>query len=552
VQSAKCFLFTAREFIPAFLILFISCARQMPPPGGPPDEIAPWVMGTIPVDDSVHVALDSSLRIRFSEGMDRRSVERALFISPQPITDPVFKWRGSELEIRLPDGLQADRTYVVTVGRESSDEWRNRMRASYSFGFATGDKLNRGELTGRVLPSKAGQMFVWAFDLGVIETPDPGYDRPAYVTQPDEAGYFLLPRLGPGRYRVFAFEDTDGNRTYTAGEDPLAVPPADIVLASEADRIRLGDLKLAVRDTSGPQLVTVRTPDEKHVLMRFDESVRVLSLQVDDLVVHGVYQDPMDSSRVGVVTEAQTGGTTYRIEVDVMDGQGNRDTLDTTVRGDATRDRRAPEVLMVEPDGKQIIPYGVLTLVFSDAMRPDVLTDFWLASDSTFVPLGKFDWPAPNRLVFMPEGEWPGGETIRLQGAGDQLLDVAGNTVSDSISFVFSVLDTAELGTLHGVVETTPAVVWVEGMDNERIYAQVLQDSTFVLSNLIPGLYRISGFWDLDGNGRWMSGMVDPFMPSEPLVAHADTQEVRARWEMETQKLKAEAWWMLTLPEEEP
>ncbi len=44
--------------------------------------------------------------------------------------------------------------------------------------------------------------------------------------------------------------------------------------------------------------------------------------------------------------------------------------------------------------------------------------------------------------------------------------------------------------------------------------------------------------------------MVDPFTPSEPLVADADTQEVRARWEIETQKLKTKAWW--TLAEEEP
>ena len=526
----------------------------MPPPGGPPDQIAPAVESTIPVDDSVNVGLDTSIRVQFSEVMDRRSVERALFISPQPIADPKFRWRGSELEIQLPDGLQANRTYVVTVGQESSDEWRNRMHASYSFGFATGDKLNRGELSGRVLPSniEVGQMFVWAFDLDVNATPDPGYDRPAYVTQPDETGHFILPRLGPGHYRVFSFKDTDGDRSYTAGLDPLAIPPADVALIHEADRIRLGDLKLALRDTSGPQLVAVRTPDEQHVLMRFDGWVRILSVRIDDLIVLGVYQDPMDSSRVGVVTEAQEGGKTYPMEVDVMDGQSNRDTLEITVRGDETRDRRAPEVLMIAPDVNaiQVMPNGVLTMVFSDAMRANVLTDFWLASDSTFVPKGEFEWTAPNQLVFVPKDEWPGGETIRLQGAGGQLSDRAGNTISEPIIFIFSVLDTAELGTVHGRVSTLPAVVWVQGVDNERFYAQVLEDTTFVLSNLIPGIYRISGFWDLDGNGRWMSGMVDPFTPSEPLVADADTQEVRARWEIETQKLKTKAWW--TLAEEEP
>ena len=105
----------------------------MPPPGGPLDKTPPRVVDTVPADDSVRVGLDTPIRIRFSEAMDRRSVERALFISPQGSEDPDFKWRGDVLEIRLPDGLQADRTYLVTVGQESADEWRNRLRASYSF-----------------------------------------------------------------------------------------------------------------------------------------------------------------------------------------------------------------------------------------------------------------------------------------------------------------------------------------------------------------------------------------------------------------------------------
>ena len=135
------------------LLFFGACARQMPPPGGPPDETPPRVIATVPADDSVRVALDTPIRIRFSEPMDRQTVERAVFVSPQGSKEPEFRWRGRELEIRLSDGLQADRTYLVTVGQESADEWRNRMRASFSFGFATGERVNRGELHGRVLAS---------------------------------------------------------------------------------------------------------------------------------------------------------------------------------------------------------------------------------------------------------------------------------------------------------------------------------------------------------------------------------------------------------------
>ena len=532
----------------------MACARQMPPPGGPLDKTPPRVIDTVPADDSVRVGLDTPIRIRFSEAMDRRSVERALFISPQGAEEFDYKWRGDVLEVRLSDGLQADRTYLVTVGQESADEWRNRMRASYSFGFATGDRLNRGELNGRVLKSKEerGQVFVWAYDLSVVAAPDPGRDRPTYVTQPDETGHFVLPRLGSGNYRIFAFGDQNNDRAYSSG-DLLALPPGDVALSDEG-RVRLGDLKLAVRDTSAPALVAARTPDQQHVLMRFDEPVRVWGVEITDLSVLEIYQDPVDSSGVGLITELQTQGAEYRVRVDVADRWGNRDTTDVTVRGDGTRDRRAPEVLARAPseNAENVLPTAVIRMLFSDAMRVDAVSDLWVASDSTVVPQGHFEWVAPNHLVFVPDSLWTSGETIRLIGNRDRLLDIGGNVLSEPISFVFSVMDTAALGRVSGTTSSPDLVIWMEGLTHDFFREQVLRDTTFSLTNLLPGAYRISGFLDRDRNGQWMSGQVHPFLPAEPLIARADTVEVRARWETEVGKLESKIWWMLPTSEESP
>ena len=537
-----------------FFLIFFACARQMPPPGGPLDKTPPRVVDTVPADDSVRVGLDTRIRIRFSEAMDRRSVERALFISPQSAEEPDFKWRGDVLEIRLPDGLQADRTYLVTVGQESADEWRNRMRASHSFGFATGDRLNRGELNGRVLKSKGqtGQVFVWAYDLSLVTAPDPGRDRPAYVTQPDETDHFVLPRLGSGNYRIFAFGDQNNDRTYSSG-DLLALPPGDVALSDE-ERVRLGDLKLAVRDTSAPVLAAVRTPDQQHILMRFDEPVRVSGVEITDLSVLEIYQDPVDSSGVGLITELQTRGAEYRVRVGVVDRWGNRDTTDAMVRGDGTRDRRAPEVLAIAPaeNAENVLPTAVIRMLFSDAMRVDAVSDLWVVSDSTVVPQGHFEWVAPNHLVFTPDGLWTSGETIRLIGNREKLLDIGGNVLSEPISFVFSVMDTAALGRIFGTTSSSDVVIWVEGLAHEFFREQVLRDTTFRLTNLLPGTYRISGFLDRDRNGHWMSGQVYPFLPAEPLVVQADTVEVRARWETEVKRLESKIWWMLPTGEEIP
>ena len=109
--------FWARGAVLTALILFAGCAKQAPPPGGPPDVRPPAVAWTIPAADSVGVGLGTTLQIGFSEAMDRRSVERALFISPQPREEPRVRWRGRKLRnvphivtVQVTDGVTAEVT----------------------------------------------------------------------------------------------------------------------------------------------------------------------------------------------------------------------------------------------------------------------------------------------------------------------------------------------------------------------------------------------------------------------------------------------------------
>ena len=185
-------------------------------------------------------------------------------------------------------------------------------------------------------------------------------------------------------------------------------------------------------------------------------------------------------------------------------------------------------------------------------MRVEAVSDLWVVSDSTVVPQGHFEWVAPNHLVFTPDSPWTSGETIRLSGNRERLLDIGGNILSEPISFVFSVMDTAALGRISGTTSSSDVVIWVEGLAHDFFRKQVLRDTTFSLTNLLPGTYRISGFLDRDRNGHWMSGQVHPFLPAEPLVAQADTVEVRARWETEVERLESKTWWMLPTDEESP
>ena len=137
-----------RSAVFAALILFLGCASQAPPSGGPPDKTPPFVVRTFPEKGALSVALETEIEVEFSEPMDRKSVERSVFLSPRLNVEPRFKWKGRRLRILPGDALAENRTYRISVGAEGRDVYRNKLTSSFDFVFSTGDSIHQGELNG--------------------------------------------------------------------------------------------------------------------------------------------------------------------------------------------------------------------------------------------------------------------------------------------------------------------------------------------------------------------------------------------------------------------
>lgn len=563
----------AKDWLPFFfwfsngftslLILLGACAKQAPPSGGPPDHTSPKVVWTIPAADSVGIGLKEKIQIGFSERMNHRLVERAVFLSPRPSNDPTFRWVGRELQILLAKGFRQDQTYLVTVGIESADLWGNRMVAPYSFAFGTGRVLNRSEILGQILLSSLGgseKNYIWAYDLSEKQSPDPGQKQPDFVTQTGKNGSYIFSRLGPGSYRIFAFEDRNRDRTYTPSIDPIAVPSRDVLLSYKSVRIRLGMLRMVLRDTVPPTLLSIRATDERHVLLRFDEDVRLL----EELFVIGPggplgvlasYQDPLDSSRVGLLTEPQLSGVDYLVDLTgIADRFGNRIGSDQEgrVRGDGRKDRRMPTVISTFPGRERlnIFPNDSLLIDFSEAMSDQIPSIFWVRSDSTVVPEGSFSWIAPNRLQFRSTIPWKSGQIIKLVGHPGLLSDYSGNELESAPVFEFGVYGLDELGSLSGSLVPTIFSVIVEArglspLDQNYRIKVAPGDSVYKFQGLIPGQYQIVAFLDIDGDGEWSKGSILPFVPSDPITKIPDTFEVRSRWEVISDRnLRPDTWFL--------
>jgi hypothetical protein len=431
------------------LLLAAGCAQQARPPGGPVDDTPPTVRRHRPAADTTGVPLDARLRITFSEAMDRARTEEAVFLTPNSPHD--IDWEGRTLVLRVRGGLTAGRTYTVTVGTDARDLRGNRLAQAFSFAFATGQRLDAGELAGRVIgvddrPTRGA--FVWAYDLARFDEADGGTGRarPAYVSQTGADGSWRLERLAPARYRTIAFVDEDRDQEPDEGE-LLALPAADVEVADEGVT-PAGDLRLAAPPRL-PRVVRASAVDGRRVLLVFNAAVpEQAEATLSGLAIDDDYVDPAEATRWHLITAPQKEGRSYRLSVRVA-GEAVA-VPGEPVRGSGREDRRPPTVQRVVPEG-DAAGAAQLRWLFSEAMAP--ATPRWTGADSTEAPEGRWDWASPTVLRFRLDAPLgPGAHWLELDLRS--LQDRAGNAPADSVHrHRVTVLPPASLVRVAGMVQ---------------------------------------------------------------------------------------------------
>ena len=102
-----------------------------------PDETAPTVVSTIPADGGTDFPAAGTIKIEFSEPMNKASVEGAITFNPA-ITNVVYTWNGNTLSIK-GDDLPVLQAYDVTIGTGAMDANGNALAAEYAFSFTVLD-----------------------------------------------------------------------------------------------------------------------------------------------------------------------------------------------------------------------------------------------------------------------------------------------------------------------------------------------------------------------------------------------------------------------------
>ncbi|MDP2362226.1 MAG: Ig-like domain-containing protein, partial [Ignavibacteria bacterium] len=386
------------------LSFLISCANQLPPGGGEVDNIAPEIISSFPGNGTINYDKDF-IEFEFSEYVDKRSFKDAIFISPVIDEQLEISWSGTSVEIGFPNGLKDSLTYVVTIGTDVVDvNNKNRMANAFSFSFATGDKIDKRSIDGKVYGNDIEGTLIFAYKLS-DDTSKYLSKKPNYISQIGKDGSYKLNGLAESVYRVFAVKDQFRDLLYQADQDLIGMPNQDISLIGTDSTYKGLDFYLMKVDTLKPRVLSSVMTDKHHIVVTLSEECDSLTYQARNFEIADSTANvniPIEYSYKGkskkeeiilsYINQLNKENIYYLFVKELKDLEGNvfKNELSGLVVADKP-DTTAPKLYRTNPNSKSQV----------DFKNPEILIYFDDAiADKEIINAIQFSDTAKNNVAF--------------------------------------------------------------------------------------------------------------------------------------------------------
>ncbi len=538
------------------LLLALSCAKQVPPSGGPKDTEPPTIVATYPLNGATNFS-DDKISFDFSEYIDKSSARNAVFISPS-VEKFKLDWSGKTLEIIFLDSLRKETTYTVTLGTDIRDlNNKNRMAESFVLVFSTGDKIDKGKISGRVFDRNPQGVMVFAYKLSDTACVNPSETKPDYVTQCGKDGFYLFSGLAEARYALFAVRDGNSDNLYEENEQ-IGFTFCDVVLPNDSAALSGIDFMLTQIDTSRPALDEITMTDRNHILLEYSETIDSAKLSPENFTITDsttaetfpikfAYKGRVKRSKI-LVSFSDSLEAEHKLYLSagaVYDMRGNASLAATSeIYFNEKPDTLAPKslgVLSANGEKKLNFTNPALRALFDDGVNltRDALVFISAKGDTIPVSLNKIN---DAEFIIKPEKKLRSNSEYVLKIDFTLFSDAAGNSIDSVFSFPFKTVDEIDLVGVEGKIENAPkqpVYVILDNLKNKtKLRTETSPQGFFKFNAVPPGKYFVWAFADENGNGKYDFGSLNPCKHSEKFTFRTDTLEVRSRWPVKNVNMK--------------
>jgi uncharacterized protein (DUF2141 family) len=218
------------------LLFLASCAKMGKPDGGWYDETPPRVVGASPAEKSTGVKA-KTMYIYFSEFIKMENASEKVVVSPPQLEAAEITSTGKRIKIELKDSLKENTTYTVDFSDAISDNNEGNPLGNFTYTFSTGSEIDTMEVSGYVLESENLEPIKGILVGLYSNLTDTIFKKSEMlrVSRSDSRGHFVIKGVAPGKYRIYALQDVDGNFVFNQKSEKIAFSHDIIVPSCKPD-----------------------------------------------------------------------------------------------------------------------------------------------------------------------------------------------------------------------------------------------------------------------------------------------------------------------------
>ncbi|ANF50957.1 hypothetical protein A0O34_10700 [Chryseobacterium glaciei] len=494
-------------FIIGFLLQ--SCARVGSPVGGPKDSLAPKFLSSNIDTTRINVSRDiRELRLDFNEYITLKDINKNLIISP-PIKN-IKRILPSNIAnkyvlIQWTDTLQANTTYNFNFGNSIVDNNEANILRYFNFAFSTGDKLDdlyiSGEVKDALAIKKQSESAENKLVVGLYQVKDTiNYkQKPYYITKVDTDGYYELNYLSPGKYKILAFEDENGNSMYDPGKEKVGFQKdaVDVEKSVSGLNLKVYPSKKALKYGEMKEI-------PGGILMTFEGNptdVKVLSINDKLRDIKVTHRPKSDSINIWFDAVAQKvgQGTTENLKFS-YDVDNKKDTVSVFYKQNAKN-----EMQISNNDGGLLPPktdFKITSNYIIDKINPE---KWVLKSDSLTTQEFTAKISETNPYQILIKSDFIVGKKYQLTVPKTTVSSFYAKS-SESKRFDFEADKVENYGNLTLKLENAPATsYWIQLLDASEkiIYQKYTKGSEVKFDILKPAEYIVRILVDNNENKYW-------------------------------------------------
>ena len=204
-------------------LLAAACASMGTPDGGPYDEAPPIFLTSTPASNATN-ASENKITLEFDEFIKLQNAYEKIVVSPPQMQQPEIKANGKRITVELLDSLKPSTTYTIDFNDAIADNNESNALEAFSFVFSTGATVDTPGVSGTVLEASnlepiKGILVGIHSDLSDSAFRTKPFDR---ISRTDSRGRFTMRGMAPGKYRIYALADANGNYRFDQKSEKIA------------------------------------------------------------------------------------------------------------------------------------------------------------------------------------------------------------------------------------------------------------------------------------------------------------------------------------------